>query len=86
MSTTTGTLGTGRGIDGRRMAVALAVALAVGAGIGGAVTNAVTDEPAAPASGAAPGVQLGAWDPQKLDAMGKRQAAEPIIQEATGQG
>lgn len=86
MSTTTGTLGTARGIDGRRLFVAIAVALAVGAGIGGAVTNAVIDDPVAPASGAAPGVRPTAWDPQKLESMGKRQAAEPIIQEATGQG
>lgn len=89
MSTTTGTLGTGRGIDGRRMLVAIAVALLVGAGIGGAVTSAVVDDPATPgAAGAetAPVVQPAAWDPQKLDAMGKRQAAEPAIQEATGQG
>lgn len=88
MSTTTGTLQTGRGIDGRRMFVAIAVALVVGAGIGGAVTSAVIDDATTPAAGAetAPAVQPAAWDPQKLDAMGKRQDAEPAIREATGQG
>lgn len=88
MSATTGTVRAERGIDGRRVFVAVAVALAVGAGIGGAVTSAVIDGPGTPAAGAetAPVVQPAAWDPQKLDAMDKRQAAEPAIQEATGQG
>ena len=80
---TTGTLIQRGGVEGRRLFAALAAATVIGAGIGSVFTNAVVDDTAP-----VPQVILspGAWDPQKLDAMGKRQQAELVIREATGQG
>ena len=80
---TTGTLTQRGGIETRRVVAAIVVSVAIGAGIGSVLTNAVADD-SAPASQA--NLSPGAWDPQKLDAMGKRQQAELVIREATGQG
>ena len=84
MSSTTGTLTQRRGVEGRRLIAAIAASVVIGVGIGSVVTNAVVDDPVAPAAKAV--LSPGAWDPQKLDAMGKRQDAELVIREATGQG
>jgi large-conductance mechanosensitive channel len=80
---TTGTLIQRSGVEGRRLLAALAVATVIGAAIGSVVTVAVADD-TAPASQVV--LSPGAWDPQKLDAMGKRQEAELVIREATEQG
>jgi hypothetical protein len=80
---TTGTLTQRGGIQTRRVVAAIVASVAIGAGIGSVVTNAVADD-STPASQA--NLSPGAWDPQKLDAMGKRQQAELVIREATGQG
>jgi hypothetical protein len=85
MSTSTGTLShERRGTQPRRLVAAIVASIAIGAGIGAVITNAVVDGSTTPASQVV--LSPGAWDPQKLDAMGKRQEAELVIREATGQG
>ena len=80
---TTGTITQRRGIETRRVVAAIVASVAIGAGIGSVLTNAAVEN-TAPESQV--NLSPGAWDPQKLDAMGKRQQAELVIREATGQG